>query len=52
MDLAVADEDWADQRTRPTWRKLWGVLGICVASGIFLAGVIAAGLFWQLFVRR
>jgi hypothetical protein len=52
MDLAVADEDWAEQRTRPKRRKLWGVLGIGVASGIFLAGVIAAGFFWRLFILR
>jgi hypothetical protein len=51
MDLAVADEDWADQGTRPRWRKLWGVLEICVASSVFLAGVFAAGLFWRLFIR-
>jgi hypothetical protein len=43
IDLAVADEDPAVQWSRPEWRKLWGVLGIGVASGIFLASHIAAG---------
>ena len=52
MDLPVAGEEWADEPTRPKRRKLWGVLEICAASSVFLAGVIAARFFWRLFIRR